>query len=139
MLRQQGLLNRKRTWKLCKPRSVLSRTQLLTTRNGQSIYGNSGQKFRESSNVESPGRPPNLLSFEQLNYWMSKFILEIRRKDGKEYPPNTLYSVSCGVMRHVRKYCPEINFFVQAQFAGFKKTLDSEMKRLKAGGAGLSK
>ncbi len=38
-----------------------------------------------------------------------------------------------------QKYCPEINFFVQAQFAGFKKTLDSEMKRLKAGGAGLSK
>ncbi len=26
-------------------------------------------EFRESSNVESPGRPPHLLSFEQLNYW----------------------------------------------------------------------
>ena len=32
-----------------------------------------------------------------------------------------------------------MNFFTQAQFDGFKKTLDAEMKWLKAGGAGLKK
>ncbi len=42
-------------------------------------------------------------------------------------------------MRQIRKYCPELNFFTQPEFTGFKKTLDAEMKRLKAGGAGLKK
>ena len=68
---------------------------------------------------------------------MQKFVLEIRREDGKEYPPNTLYQICCGIMRHIRKYSHEINFFIQPTFASFKKTLDGEMKRLKANGVSI--
>ena len=32
---------------------------------------------------------PHLLSLEMLNNWLCKFVLEIRRKNGKEYTPNT--------------------------------------------------
>ena len=67
---------------------------------------------------------------------MKKFVLEIRHKDGKEYPPNTVYQICCGIMRHIRKYSPGINFFSQPTFASFKKTFDNEMKHLKANGAG---
>ena len=42
-------------------------------------------------------------------------------------------------MRHVRQYCPEINFFTQPEFIEFKRTLDGEMRRLKATGAGITK
>ena len=63
--------------------------------------------------------PPHLLLFEKINKWMCKFILEVRRQDSLEYPPNTLYCVACGIMRHIRQY--ELNFFTQAQFDGFKK------------------
>ena len=94
---------------------------------------------RQKNYADSPNVPPHLLSIEKINYWMSKFILEIRRNDGNEYPPNTLYCISCALMRHVRNYCPEVNFFTQPVFQGFKKMLDSEMKRLQGGGAGLNR
>ena len=57
--------------------------------------------------------PPHLLlcTDDQLNQWLSKFILEVRRRDGKPYPPQTLYSIMCGLMRYVRELRPEINFF----------------------------
>ena len=27
---------------------------------------------------------------EEIAYWMGRFVLEIRKKDGTEYPPKTL-------------------------------------------------
>ena len=30
-----------------------------------------------------------------LAYWMGKFVLEVCKKDGKEYPPKTLYALVC--------------------------------------------
>ena len=93
-------------------------------------------KSRENSGADYPDRPLHLLQLAGLDYWMSKFILEVRCRDGKEYPPNTLYQICCGIMRHARHYCPELNFFTQSEFSGLKKTLDGEMKRLKSCGAG---
>ena len=82
---------------------------------------NQWSKIRKESNCEySP--PPQLCTDEScLDRWLSKFILEIRRQDGKEYPPNTPYSIACGILRHVRNYAPQVNFFTQVQFTGFRK------------------
>ena len=71
--------------------------------------------------------------------WLSKFILEVRRRDGKPYPPQTLYSIICGLMRYVRELRPDINFFSGSHFAGLKRTLDAEMKRLRSLGLGVQK
>ena len=65
---------------------------------------------------------------------MCKFIIEVRRKDGNEYPANTLYQICCGIMSAVKEYCPSINFFTQPEFDATKKTLDGEMKRIKSSG-----
>ena len=39
---------------------------------------------------------------EEINYWMTRFILELMRSDGKPYPANTLYNNSAGLLRHFR-------------------------------------
>ena len=85
--------------------------------------------------------PPHLLiqNTSQLDYWLSMFVLELRRRDGLPYPPNTLYSMCCGLMRYVRDLHPEVNFFKQPEFAGFRKSLDGEMKRLRQSGLGVTK
>ncbi len=57
--------------------------------------------------------------------------MEVRRKDGQPYPPNTLHQLCCGVLRCVRKVKPEIGIFKDPEFLSFRKTLDAEMKRLK--------
>ena len=73
--------------------------------------------------------PPWLLTMQvsELNTWLSRFVVEVRRKDGKHYPPNTLHQLFCGVLRRLREYSPAKN----PEFDGFRKTLDAEMKRLK--------
>ena len=34
---------------------------------------------------------------EQLCFWMSRFLVETRRKNGNKYPPTTLYQLLCGI------------------------------------------
>ena len=72
----------------------------------------------------------------QLDHWLSKFVVETRRSDGALYPPNTLYAICCGLLRAVRELRPQINFLKDPEFSGFRKTLDGEMKRLRATGLG---
>ena len=78
-----------------------------------------------------------LCSPPQLSYWLSRFVLEVRRQDGRDYPPQTLYSMCCGLLRYVREVKPEINIFKDPQYADFQRTLDAEMKRLISTGLGV--
>lgn len=47
----------------------------------------------------------------QLDYLLSKFVIEVKKSDSNTYPPNTLYSICCGLLRYVRERRPEVNFF----------------------------
>ena len=40
-----------------------------------------------------------------LNYWLSRFILEVKKKGNPpmEFPPNTLYHICCGIQRYLRR------------------------------------
>ena len=69
---------------------------------------------------------------EQLDYWLSKFIIEVRQYDGQPYPPNTLYNICCGLLRHIREAKQEINIFRDSAFSGFRRTLDGQMKILRS-------
>ena len=53
-------------------------------------------------------------------------MLEVRRKDGNPYPPNTLHQLCC-YLREVK-----LALVKNPEFASFRKKLDAEMKRLKA-------
>ena len=76
-----------------------------------------------------------------MQYWLSRFIHEARKKNGREYAPNTLYHLACGIMRHIRHNCgrPEIDFFKDPEFSDFRSSLDAEMKRLQSAGVGSVK
>ena len=51
----------------------------------------------ESLRAQFPNKPLHLLTIEQMNSWLAKFILKVRRKDSNEYQPNTLYQIACGI------------------------------------------
>lgn len=79
------------------------------------------------------------LSNEEINYWLSKFVVEVRKKIpvGEPYPPNTLYQLCCGILRHLRENGrPELNVFENPSFKLFQDSLDAEMKRLTSVGVG---
>ncbi|XP_062599022.1 uncharacterized protein LOC134260486 [Saccostrea cucullata] len=83
------------------------------------------------------------LSNEALNFWMQRFIIEIRRKDGTAYPPNTLTQIVAALQRYLRSNCydRQFNFFKDDDlvFRDFRKTLDSHMKSLTSQGIGVNK
>ena len=76
----------------------------------------------------------------QIQHWMSRFILEVRKRDGNVYTPNTLHHITAGVMRHLRwNGRPDIDFFRDSQYSDFRQSLDAEMKRLQSLGIGSKK
>ena len=61
------------------------------------------------------------LSTADLQHWMSKFVLEIRKRDGSEYPPNSLYHISAGNMCYLHwNGEPSIKFFCGSEFTLFR-------------------
>lgn len=88
----------------------------------------------------SPVSTPLLqMSPEDLAYWMGKFVLEVRKRDGTEYPPKTVYALVCCFKRYFEENgIHEINPLNtgDSRFGNFRVTLDAEMKRLHGIGLG---
>ena len=56
------------------------------------------QQNRKDNGTDYHLTVPHLLTEILLNEWMCKFILEVRRKDGAEYPPNSLYQIASVIL-----------------------------------------
>lgn len=105
-------------------------------------------KYRNAqpATVLEPGFPiPEnvaLLSNELLDYWGQRFILEVRRKDGKVYPPNTLVQITSAIQRYLRTECgrPDVSLMKSdcVEFSGYRTALDTRMKELHADGVGVT-
>ena len=38
-----------------------------------------------------------------LNYWLSKFVMEVAKKTGRRYPAKTIYRIVCGMRCHLEE------------------------------------
>ena len=79
--------------------------------------------------------------FPWLAYWMGKFVLEVRKKDGSEYPPKSLYALVCCFKRFLEQIdIHNVNplNIGDSRFGNFRATLDAEMKHLHRMGLGAS-
>ena len=38
-----------------------------------------------------------------LNYWLSKFVMELAKKSGERYPPKSVYGIICSLKRHLEE------------------------------------
>jgi len=41
------------------------------------------------------------LTVSEMNFWLPRFVLEIRKKNREPYPPNSLYQIVCGLQRQL--------------------------------------
>ena len=80
-------------------------------------------EWKEARNISSEEKIPTdicNLSPQQLQHFLSRFVLEVRKKDGMEYPPNTLYHIVCGVMRYLRQNGKsELDLFKEQVYVDF--------------------
>ena len=75
------------------------------------------------------------MSTQAMNFWLAKFILEVRRRDGKSYSGETLYQVCRGLLRLLKEADrAEVNILSNPVFCQFRASLDARMKELKATG-----
>ena len=83
---------------------------------------------RETKTGEEIKNLTEMSNFE-LQYWLTKFILEIRKQDGSAFTPNSLHHIVAGVMRYLRwNGKPDTDFFRNSDFSDFRASLDAEMK-----------
>ena len=76
---------------------------------------------------------------EQLDRWLSFYVLETRNSKGKAYPPKTLYQLLSGLLRHVRGTNPNAPNFLDKTNPSFRKlhnVIDNRFKELTKEGVG---
>ncbi|CAK8685214.1 unnamed protein product [Clavelina lepadiformis] len=70
----------------------------------------------------------------ELDYWLSKFVQEIRRKDGNPYPSHTLMQIVMGIQRYLRQQAgrPSICILDRSNptYSRFRTVLDGRIKEL---------
>ena len=94
-------------------------------------------------NAEDPDNPvpEDLLvngTAGTLNYWLSLFVLETRKKDGSQYPCRTLNLLLAGLKRHMRAVNPYCVDILDPQFAGLCGVRDNVARELRRAGIGAS-
>jgi hypothetical protein len=45
----------------------------------------------------------HIMTAEQINAFLSQFVMEVRKADGTEYPGKTIYLIISGLQRHLRE------------------------------------
>ncbi|XP_061188736.1 zinc finger MYM-type protein 3-like [Saccostrea echinata] len=86
-------------------KELFNSTESKNTRKNTNWSVTTFNDWRSARNLTTGDQIPDILSFsaEELNFWLSRFVVETRRKDGKAYPPKTLYMLCTGLLRHLRE------------------------------------
>ena len=79
---------------------------------------------------------------QQLNHWLSVFVVETRKVNGEPYPPATLHNILSGILRYMRTLdakCPNILNKDDPYFKTLSNTMDSLFRKLRKEGFGCDK
>ena len=93
----------------------------------------------EKEMADALEKPMSELSMNELNFWLSKFIFEARKKDGTYYPGDSLVSIISGLQRSLSADDKIVNFFKDNNFKKIYNALDAAMKSIAQHGRGLFK
>ena len=75
----------------------------------------------------------------ELNYWLCRFVAEVRKKDGTAYPPRSIHLILAGIQRTVLEVTPDSpRFFDQSDntFRELRRSCDTVYRELRSQGIG---
>ena len=96
----------------------------------------------EMTNDDGKLCPSNLLEcpkLTELNYWLSRFVVEARRENGDAYPARTLSNLLAGLYRHCREYdaaCPNFMNRKDPVFKELNGAIEVRSRELREAGVG---
>ena len=86
--------------------------------------------------------PENLLDdpdSKKLNFWLSRFVTEVRKQDGQSYPPRTIHQILSALQRKMIEKHPDARKFLDRKetiFSDFHRVCDSVYRELHSQGVG---
>ena len=86
--------------------------------------------WKESYNVRHPEEkcPDDMLLSDdprELSFWLQKYVLETRKKDGSKYPPKTIHLLLCGQHRYIKEVTDESLNIFDKEHSHFKKLFNT--------------
>lgn len=81
-----------------------------------------------SKEIDSQIQELQHFSNKDINDYLSKFIFEVRKKNGEYFPRESLIAIAAGLQNVIRKKRPGVNLFNSVETAVFTKALDASMK-----------
>ena len=78
---------------------------------------------------------------EELNHWLSRFVVEARHKDGEPYPARTLYLLLSGLLRYGHSKSKDFPNFMDkkdSRFSELSGVCESVSKQVRKDGVGAS-
>ena len=76
------------------------------------------------------------MSKREMGNILTRFILEVQKKDRTLYPANSLHHIIAGLQLHLQARGCLVDFFSDKEFTDFKLLLDAEMTRIQGSGVG---
>ncbi|XP_046565575.1 uncharacterized protein LOC124274278 [Haliotis rubra] len=73
--------------------------------------------------------PLEEMSVDELNYTISRFVCEVKKTDGTDFPSDTLYGLVICLQLHMDSIGKAYKFLTDDAFLQIKNTLDNMMKR----------
>lgn len=93
----------------------------------------------DDANIQLPDKDNlTVVNTKVIDYWLAKFIFEIRRQDGCRYPRNTLISLVAGFNAYFLMNKRFINLFKDEAFHHFREVLDVACRESSKSGANCS-
>ena len=86
--------------------------------------------------VKGESRKPEELTPQELNEYLSEFILSVKRKDGEDYEPSSLRGLIASFNRHFKEQKYPGSIIEGAEFEQTRKCLEARSKQLKKQGKG---
>jgi hypothetical protein len=102
-------------------------------RSARSSSPDDGQKVCPADLLENP-------VVEDLNYWLARFVAEVRSQDGKPYTPRSIHQILCGLQRYMTSNsptAPKILSKDDRRFIDFHSAVDHVYRRLRSEGVGV--
>ena len=94
-----------------------------------------------SQKVEEEQCPGDLLGHPdpvQINFWLSKFVMEVRKQNGQVYPPHLIQLVVSTLQRKMLHKNPEAPKLMNQFVTGLHRTCDSVYHELHKEGIGAT-
>ena len=72
-----------------------------------------------------------LIKIDELNYWLSRFVMEVRRSDGNPYPASTIVNLLVGLYRQANTTSAECPNFLDDKNTRFCELTGAKQVRFR--------